>query len=428
MTTSQTLVSPNSNPAVVSGLDIEVSGTRVFVHQGRCRNGSTVVDVPAAQFDIEPAGSVLVEDEPYVLSSDKPNKWAAGTHLKGCNSRSTVLPGCLVVGSVTVKLPDGTVLEKDRDYLVDDHWAVLGRVQGGRISTDTQVLISYKVGQMRLDGLDISSTGQLVLQKGTPKKNSPLPPAIAKGAVRLANVFMPYHTDELQPWQVFVKGPAFPDPSDAETSDRTQMVSKTIAKLRAGEPVTIVAWGDSVTCGCDASKPELAYPEVFVSHLRERFPAARIKLVNAGIGGSNTDQRLPNLDKEVLSFKPDLVTMEFVNDMGLPPEHLHHNYEAAIARVRAAGAELIIITPHFTMPDWMGHKYSRGGETRPAVATIREIAAAHQCAVADTSKRWVHLEAEGIPYLTLLDSGINHPDDRGHELFALDLLSFFPKQ
>src|SRR2546428_10156179 len=63
--------------------------------------------VGTSTFAIAPAESIVVENEPYVLSSDKPDRWIKGTHLKGCLSQVTVLPGCLVPGSVVVKTTDG---------------------------------------------------------------------------------------------------------------------------------------------------------------------------------------------------------------------------------------------------------------------------------------------------------------------------------
>ena len=46
-------------------------------------------------------------------------------------------------------------------------------------------------------------------------------------------------------------------------------------------------------------------------------------------------------------------------------------------------------------------------------------------ALADATARWEHLWKEGIPYVTLLRNGINHPDDRGHALFADELMGCF---
>src|SRR5690606_18362932 len=111
-------------------------------------------------------------------------------------------------------------------------------------------------------------------------------------------------------------------PLPNEMTSNSKTVANALEKLRAGKQVTIVTWGDSVTVGGDTSKPELAYANLFITRLRERFPTADIKHINAGIGGTNTDGRLPALDQEVLSHKPDLVTIEFVNDMSIPVENV----------------------------------------------------------------------------------------------------------
>jgi hypothetical protein len=54
------------------------------------------------------------------------------------------------------------------------------------------------------------------------------------------------------------------------------------------------------------------------------------------------------------------LTIEFVNDMGLPEDHIRANYKSAFDQIRAAGAEPILITPHFVMPEWMGLEHPRG--------------------------------------------------------------------
>lgn len=173
--------------------------------------------------------------------------------------------------------------------------------------------------------------------------------------------------------------------------------------------------------------PEKAFPNVFVKMLKDRFLNPRIKLYNAGMGASYTDQRLPNLQKEVLDFNPDLVAIEFVNDTLIAEEeHFKKNYYSAIDQIKSKGAEIILITPHFTLPSSMGHTSMKDArETRLQVRWLKEIAAEKGVGLADASARWEHLSAEGLPYLTLLVNRGNHPDDRGHMIFAEELFKFF---
>jgi lysophospholipase L1-like esterase len=253
----------------------------------------------------------------------------------------------------------------------------------------------------------------------------PLPAELPEEVVHLANVYRPFNATTVEPHHVYVPTGVEPDLSPIRGANSLDGV---LAKLRDGGDVTIVCWGDSVTVGGDASSPAMSYVGQFESMLNERFDAATIRVVNAGIGGSNTKQRLPNFQAEVLDHKPDLVTLEFVNDMGFGVESLQKRYAEILKRTRDAGAGLILITPYFTRPDWMPLAHGRGADPRPAVAFLRSFAAENNVPLADASRRWEQLEAMGIPYETLLANGINHPDDRGHRFFAEELMRFFPRK
>ena len=415
-------------PRVLSGVDLQVNNDQLTVLPGACRVGDVITKVVApTTLKVGPAEQLAVENEEYELTTDAPDRWIKGTHLKGCLSTgATSIPGCLIPGSVVVKLADGSQMREGRDYRLDTRWAALSRIESGGIPKGQKVRISYRVGLMRLDSVVVSATGKVSLVKGKPDRTTPLPPEIAKDSLRVANVFMPPGATTLTPPQVFVIADGFAEADDNLLAVRTTLLSKMLAKLRGGSSVTIVAWGDSVTAGGDASSPAKAFPQLFATRLGERFPKSRIKLVNAGIGATNTMHRLPTLQKEVMSHQPDLVLVEFVNDMDLPEATVRQNLDSAFEQIQASGAEIILMTPHFTMPEMMRLDLWRGKESRPMVGVLRKIAEEKAVGLADVSSRWEHLEKEGLPYITLLKNGINHPDDRGHELFVKELLSFFP--
>jgi hypothetical protein len=64
-------------------------------------------------------------------------------------------------------------------------------------------------------------------------------------------------------------------------------------------------------------------------------------------------------------------------------------------------------------------------ETRQYVQELKDFATKHRLGLADASARWENLASEGLPYITLLKNTINHPDDRGHRIFAEDLMVNF---
>ena len=281
---------------------------------------------------------------------------------------------------------------------------------------------------MRLDALCVSADGKVTLVGGKPEKTTPHPPEVGENSLRLANIFMPAGARGVAVWQLYVIGDSLPDPDEQTLALRTTLVSKTLDRLRHGQSVTIVAWGGSVTAGAGASAREKAYPQLLAARLTERFPKSAISVVNAGIADSNSSQRIAGLEKEVVSHRPDLVTVEFGADAALSDDAVRQSMESAFQQIRAAGGEIILITPNLTAPPMMNAKLARGGETRHIVQFLRQLAEEKSVALADVSRRWEHLEKDGIPYPTLLQNGVDQPDDRGHELFVKELMTFFPAE
>ena len=103
------------------------------------------------------------------------------------------------------------------------------------------------------------------------------------------------------------------------------------------------------------------------------------------------------------------------------------HYGKILADLRGIGAEVALITPHLVRPDWM-HVETLKFDTdpRPYVKGLERFAKKHAVALADASKQWRRLWRKGIPYTTLLANSINHPDVRGHTIFADVLIGLFP--
>ena len=57
-------------------------------------------------------------------------------------------------------------------------------------------------------------------------------------------------------------------------------------KLRAGKSVRIIAFGDSITAGGDASEPALIFWERWADSLRRKYPRAAIESINGATGGT----------------------------------------------------------------------------------------------------------------------------------------------
>lgn len=383
--------------------------------------------------EVAPAPTVRVEGEQGRLSADEPHMWARGTKLRQIQTlgpgRGTPAQGAVDIGSIVVR-HDGRVLEVGKDYVVHPVSGSLGIGPKASVAPNSPIMTDYTYSLRRLDSKIKKEDGSVEIRAGEPALTVPQPPALKLGEVRLANLFVDYGSDGTNADVYPVQEAA----DQAVTATTPGRIPRTLEKIASGKPVKIVCWGDSVTVGGDASSPEYRYSAVFARRLAAKYPGKPIEVETIAVGGSHSRQWLwpekyPGREgcdwQRIVEAKPDLVTLEFVNDAGLSGETFEQVYAEILARVKALGAELILISPHFTKPEMMGFKTLREPERRPYVLALRDYAKKHNLALADASARWEHLWKEGLPYVTLLRNGINHPDDRGHALFADELMRCF---
>jgi lysophospholipase L1-like esterase len=122
------------------------------------------------------------------------------------------------------------------------------------------------------------------------------------------------------------------------------------ARLRAGEPVTIVAVGSSSTAGAGASSPAASYPSRLAAELAALFPESSIRVVNRGVNGEEAPQMIARFDSEVISEKPDLVlwqvgTNALLRDHPLAPAGLL--IRDGVRMLKQAGADVVLLDPQF---------------------------------------------------------------------------------
>jgi lysophospholipase L1-like esterase len=320
-----------------------------------------------------PATQRLVGDS-LVLAKETPGFLLAGD----------VRPESVVVRSTYE--PGGTIYEPGRDFRLDAKAGTIARTPGSRIPDfSTNVLFARK-------DFDHSQF-----------------PGYGNGKFF---VYVDYET----------RRPV----TLASRRDASALLAKTAARLRAGESVKVIAFGDSITAGGEASSVALQYPSRYVEHLRERFPDAEITLENGSTGGDNTVQGLARLDEKVLSRNPDLVLVAFgMNDHnrpgvgGVAVADFKNNLHQIVARIRErTGADVILLSAFPPHPDW---HFGTHQMTQYAAAT--EAAAGEAgVAYADIFAVWRQALARKDPS-SLLANNINHPNDFGHWLYVQALVA-----
>jgi lysophospholipase L1-like esterase len=361
------------------------------------------------------------------------------TRAQECPTAYAVNPDSIIVREKPEK--NSLQYERGKDYQIEPKWGCIGRLPESRISEQQSVYIDYVYDKMRIDSLVRTQTGQLILKKGASHVTTPVQPELEDGETRLVNIWIKARIEKLTPELIFpILETKYPEPSPQVSTPQSltiaeKQIPRTMAKLKAGETVNILAWGDSVTDAGYLPNPQTErWQEQFAARLRTKFPKANIVLKTEAWGGrnSNSYRNEPpgspkNYKEKVLALKPDLIVSEFVNDSGLHGDALDKRYSKILEEFKEIGAEWIILTPHYVRSDWMGLQSEQriDDDPRPYTKSLREFTAKNNVALADAAKRYGRLWRQGIPYSTLMMNNINHPNPYGMKLFADALMELF---
>lgn len=210
-------------------------------------------------------------------------------------------------------------------------------------------------------------------------------------------------------------------------------------------PITIVAFGDSVTHGC-LIDPEIDYETVYWNRLKKKINALRsyvpVNVINAGIGGITAGASLARMDKQVLAHNPDLVIVCFgLNDVNGSLESYLSALREIFTRCQAADAQVVFLTPNMLntyVADWTADRHMDYAKVTAAMQNDGKMDRYMTAAVAlaeemgvpvcDCYAKWKKL-AETEDTTKFLCNGINHPTREMHELFAQSLFEMlFPDQ
>ncbi|HZK90872.1 MAG TPA: hypothetical protein VFC56_12055 [Stellaceae bacterium] len=96
-----------------------------------------------------------------------------------------------------------------------------------------------------------------------------------------------------------------PELTDAEPS-----LPHLAERLKAHQPVTIVAIGGASTIGQAAGSPDLSYPHRLEQSLAKDFPGSPVTVVNKGVARQSAKQMLERFPTDVFAEDPVLVAWE----------------------------------------------------------------------------------------------------------------------
>lgn len=208
-------------------------------------------------------------------------------------------------------------------------------------------------------------------------------------------------------------------------------------ELEEHGPITIVAFGDSVTHGA-LGDGEISYETVYWNLLKQKINNIRnyipVNVINAGVGGCAASGSIKRMESQVLSHNPDLIIVCFgLNDINLPLEEYLSALKTIFEKCYNSGAQTIFMTPNMlntyvaegTHPDNLEYakitaEYQNSGKMDTYMSEAVKLAQKMDVTVCDCYSKWKELSKTEDTTMMLINR-INHPSKEMHELFAQSL-------
>jgi lysophospholipase L1-like esterase len=189
------------------------------------------------------------------------------------------------------------------------------------------------------------------------------------------------------------------------------------AKLAAGKPVVIVAFGSSSTQGYGSSSPEFTYPNRLAAQLHRHYPGADITVLNRGVGGEDAPEMMRRLETAVIDAKPDLVIWQVGTNAvlrNLDPADTQKQVDDGVARIQAAGSDVVLVDPQYSP-----QVYQRAESAGRMVRMLQKVAELRHIGIFprfEVMREWHDQQALPVDSFVIAD-GL-HMNDWGYACFA----------
>ncbi|HCE42577.1 MAG TPA: SGNH/GDSL hydrolase family protein [Lentisphaeria bacterium] len=188
-------------------------------------------------------------------------------------------------------------------------------------------------------------------------------------------------------------------------------------KAQAGEALSVVFFGGSLTYGANASDPlKTSFRGLMSKYLAEKYPKARFTFHDAAIGGTGSDLGLFRFERDVLSKKPDLAFLDFTVNDGYDQKDIEPliNYETLLRGMVGRGIPVEQL--------YFAFRWQFGKDYKPDEVYRRldhmKLSAAYHTAQGDLYPLMQETITSGkktIEQMWPFDGA--HPDDPGYEVF-----------
>lgn len=189
--------------------------------------------------------------------------------------------------------------------------------------------------------------------------------------------------------------------------DNITRLKNLMKRAANGESLVIGFLGGSITQGSLSSTPKTCYAYLVYEWWKKSFPNAEFSFVNGGIGGTTSYYGGARAWKDVLCYRPDIVTVDFsVNDDA--NEFFEETYEGTLRRLLMAPSAPAVVVLNNVF-------YDTGKNAQDYHNRIADHYGIPHVSIKDTI--FPDVESGKIVRADITPDNL-HPNDKGHRLVA----------
>ena len=189
--------------------------------------------------------------------------------------------------------------------------------------------------------------------------------------------------------------------------------------------INIVFHGHSVPAGYFKT-PEVntlfAYPALVLKRIKTLYPHAVVNVIVTAIGGENSIAGAKRFDEEVLNHRPDVLFIDYaLNDLGVGLEKSYEAWDEMIKKAKRENIKVILLTPS---PDQRIDYADTNNELKKHSDQIIRLANENKVGLVDSYQAFEFLYPKKNKLKKYM-SQVNHPNKKGHELIAEEIIKYF---
>lgn len=185
--------------------------------------------------------------------------------------------------------------------------------------------------------------------------------------------------------------------------------------------INLVFHGHSVVAGYWAKREVHtleSYPHLLLKKLKDKYPYAVINVIVTAIGGENSVKGEARFSKDVLIHKPDVIFIDYaLNELNTKGDGPKIAWGKMVEAALKENIKVVLLTPS---ADTRVDMIIANNTLQQRADQITTTAAKYHVGLSDTYSKFKPLQ-ELESYM----AGVNHPNQKGHEIIATELFKWF---